>query len=118
MVRSAGGWSEVLSLRQRGQKQFSDERILGSGEFVKDILDINKGGTWAGATEQLDKLRLVPVYVRSTGVSSRGLDALRSKGALPWPEPHSADAFDAVFENSLSPIPEKKQDSIGLFLDD
>ena len=61
---------------------------------------------------------LVPVYVRSTGVSSKGLDALRSKGALPWPEPHSADAFDAVFENSFSPIPEKKQDSIGLFLDD
>ena len=39
LVRSAGGWSEVLSLRQRGQKQFSDERILGSGEFVKEILD-------------------------------------------------------------------------------
>ena len=39
LVRSAGGWSEVLSLRQRGQKQFSDERLLGSGEFVKEILD-------------------------------------------------------------------------------
>ena len=90
---------------------------LGDASLVVSS-DINKGGTWAGATEQLDKLKLVPVYVRSTGVSSKGLDALRSKGALPWPEPHSADAFDAVFENSLSPIPEKKQDSIGLFLDD
>ena len=90
---------------------------LGDASLVVSS-DINKGGTWAGATEQLDKLKLVPVYVRSTGFSSKGLDALRSKGALPWPEPHSADAFDAVFENSLSPIPEKKQDSIGLFLDD
>ena len=90
---------------------------LGDASLVVSS-DINKGGTWAGATEQLDKLKLVPVSVRSTGVSSRGLDALRSKGALPWPEPHSADAFDAVFENSFSPIPEKKQDSIGLFLDD
>ena len=90
---------------------------LGDASLVVSS-DINKGGTWAGATEQLDKLKLVPVYVRSTGVSSKGLDALRSKGALPWPEPLSADAFDAVFENSLSPIPEKKQDSIGLFLDD
>ncbi len=26
-------------MRQRGQKQFSDDRILGSGEFVKEILD-------------------------------------------------------------------------------
>jgi len=80
--------------------------------------DINKGGTWAGATEQLDKLKLVPVYVRSTGVPSRGIEALLSKGALPWPEPHSADAFDAVFYYSLSPIHEKKQISIGLFLAD
>jgi REP element-mobilizing transposase RayT len=38
LIRSVGGWSEVRSLRKRGEKQFSDERILGSGEFVKDIL--------------------------------------------------------------------------------
>ncbi|MBN0182436.1 DNA-processing protein DprA, partial [Pseudomonas aeruginosa] len=45
--------------------------------------DLNKGGTWAGAIEQLDKLKFVPVFVRSTGESSAGLDALRKKGALP-----------------------------------
>jgi putative transposase len=39
LVRSAGGWSEVKSLRKRQQKQFNDERILGSGEFVRGILD-------------------------------------------------------------------------------
>jgi putative transposase len=39
LIRSAGGWSEVLSMRQRGDCQFSDERILGSGEFVKDVID-------------------------------------------------------------------------------
>lgn len=38
LVRSAGGWSEVLSMRQRGERQFSDERILGSGEFVSDVI--------------------------------------------------------------------------------
>lgn len=38
LVRSMGGWSEVKSLRQRGEKQFCDERILGSGEFVRDVL--------------------------------------------------------------------------------
>ncbi len=45
--------------------------------------DLNKGGTWTGAVEQLDKLKFVPVYVRSTGGSSPGLDALRSKGRSP-----------------------------------
>ena len=39
LVRSIGGWSEVKSQRKRQEKQFSDERILGSGEFVKEILD-------------------------------------------------------------------------------
>jgi predicted Rossmann fold nucleotide-binding protein DprA/Smf involved in DNA uptake len=80
--------------------------------------DIDKGGTWAGATEQLDKLRLVPVYVRSTGAPSSGLDALRSKGALSWPEPQSPDAFQAVFSTSHSPIPAKKQVSLDLFLNE
>ena len=56
------------------------------------------GGTWAGAKEQLDKLHLVPVYVRSTGEESKGLAALRNKGALPWPNPADTDDLHAVFE--------------------
>ena len=60
--------------------------------------DLNKGGTWAGAIEQLDKLKFVPVYVRSTNGSSPGLEALRSKGAVPWPNPQDADAFEGVFD--------------------
>ncbi|MGV8079639.1 MAG: DNA-processing protein DprA [Syntrophales bacterium] len=53
--------------------------------------DYNKGGTWAGAAEQLDKLRFVPVYVRSDGETGKGLEALRRKGALPWTNPVTPD---------------------------
>jgi len=60
--------------------------------------DLNKGGTWAGAVEQLDKLRFVPLYVRSTGALPPALDALRDKGALPWPNPDDTEAFQAVFD--------------------
>lgn len=49
--------------------------------------DEEKGGTWAGATEQLDRLHLVPVFVRSSGDIGKGLEALRRRGALPWPNP-------------------------------
>jgi DNA processing protein len=63
--------------------------------------DLNKGGTWAGAVEQLDKLRLVPVHVRSTGDASAGLDALRSRGAVDWPDPQNADALEAVFDAAV-----------------
>lgn len=59
--------------------------------------DLNKGGTWAGAIEQLDKLAFVPVFVRSTGEPSVGLEALRKKGALPWPNPQDTDTFQMVF---------------------
>jgi DNA processing protein len=78
--------------------------------------DVNKGGTWAGATEQLDKLRLVPVYVRSTGDESKGLNALRKKGALPWPNPQDADALAAVFDVAMpSAIDVPLQTGLSLF---
>lgn len=60
--------------------------------------DVGKGGTWTGAVEQLDKLKLVPIYIRSTGEQSAGLAALQSKGALPWPNPHDADSFASVLK--------------------
>jgi DNA processing protein len=77
--------------------------------------DLNKGGTWTGAVEQLDKLKFVPVYVRSTGGSSPGLDALRSKGALPWPNPQDADAFEAVFEAAAPTPGSSPQSGLALF---
>ncbi len=58
--------------------------------------DLGKGGTWAGATEQLEKLRLVPVFVRSTGDAPPGLEALRAKGAQPWPAPRDAEGLAAA----------------------
>ncbi|MFH1258906.1 MAG: transposase [Elusimicrobiota bacterium] len=38
LIRSQGGWSQVLSMRQHGQREEYDERILGSGEFVSAVL--------------------------------------------------------------------------------
>ncbi len=39
LSRSVGRWSEAVSMRRRGERQLSDERILGSGEFVQRILE-------------------------------------------------------------------------------
>jgi DNA processing protein len=65
--------------------------------------DYEKGGTWAGAVEQLEKLRLVPVYVRANGETSMGLEALRRKGALPWPDPETPGAFADALAVEVSP---------------
>ena len=64
--------------------------------------DVNRGGTWAGAIEQLEKLNLVPIYVRSTGEASQGLDMLRSRGALLWPNPLSHDELSEVFNKQCT----------------
>ena len=37
LVRSLGGWSEVSALRARSDRQPSDQRILGDGEFVQAV---------------------------------------------------------------------------------
>jgi predicted Rossmann fold nucleotide-binding protein DprA/Smf involved in DNA uptake len=63
--------------------------------------DIDKGGTWAGAIEQLDKFKFVPVFVRTTGASSNGLTTLLKRGAFPWPNPQDVDSFEAVFNETM-----------------
>jgi len=39
LVRSMGGWSQVASMRKLGHKELSDERILGSGDFVNEVIN-------------------------------------------------------------------------------
>ncbi len=38
LVRSLGGWSNVLSMRRKDHQEETDERILGSGDFVHQII--------------------------------------------------------------------------------
>lgn len=73
--------------------------------------DYEKGGTWAGAIEQLEKLRLVPVYVRSNGEPMKGLEALRRKGALLWPNPDTPEVFVEALAVKLpqNDIPDQEQ---------
>jgi predicted Rossmann fold nucleotide-binding protein DprA/Smf involved in DNA uptake len=63
--------------------------------------DFKKGGTWSGAVEQLDRFKFVPVFIRSTGRSCPAFDALREKGAIPWPNPKDPDSFEAIFNASF-----------------
>jgi len=48
--------------------------------------EVEKGGTWQGAVEQIQKLKVVSVYTRTSGPDSSGLKALRRLGAHSWPE--------------------------------
>jgi len=37
LIRSLGGWSQVLSLRRKGLRMAADDRVLGDGAFVEQI---------------------------------------------------------------------------------
>jgi REP element-mobilizing transposase RayT len=38
LIRSLGGWSAVKAMRRSGERELSDDRILGSGAFVEQII--------------------------------------------------------------------------------
>lgn len=73
--------------------------------------ELESGGTWAGAVEQLEKFKFAPVFVRSSGAASPGLDALRSKGARPWPNPEDGAALAAVLDAATSPVSSGRSES-------
>ncbi len=38
LIRSLGGWSQVISMRKRGEKSIADERILGGSDFAERLI--------------------------------------------------------------------------------
>ena len=76
----------------------SDAALVVSAEF-------EKGGTWAGAVEQLDRHRFVSVYVRVTSEMGRGLDALLSRGARRWLNPDSPAALSLMLNAAPVAVP-------------
>jgi predicted Rossmann fold nucleotide-binding protein DprA/Smf involved in DNA uptake len=79
--------------------------------------DFEKGGTWAGAIEQLEKLRFVPVFVRNGAHAGKGNAALLQHGAVPWPNPRDCDELsEALFAAVAAATAEPKQETLSLRL--
>jgi len=77
--------------------------------------DFEKGGTWTGAIEQLDRLRFVPVFVRNGENGGRGNSALLQRGAKMWPNPESGSELDKVLAGAVDAVgAEPKQDTFRL----
>jgi DNA processing protein len=76
--------------------------------------DYNSGGTWSGAVEQLDKLHLVPVYVRYSENTGKGLIALKAKGALEWPDPQTPEEFSKLITSQFNQTKYNLQEALPL----
>ena len=61
--------------------------------------DYGKGGTWSGASEQIERLKFVPVYVRADGDVGKGLAELQRLGAKPWPNSETAQELEEILDS-------------------
>jgi predicted Rossmann fold nucleotide-binding protein DprA/Smf involved in DNA uptake len=74
---------------------FNTGNAMGRNKYIYALADyalvvsssMNKGGTWAGAVEALEKIKDVPVFVRMQGTIPEGNQQLIKHGANPFPLP-------------------------------
>jgi putative transposase len=73
LIRSLGGWAEVLALRARGDRQVSDQRVLGDAEFVERVLsemdEVSKENLRVRARRGRDLSSLAKRVCKVNGVS-------------------------------------------------
>ena len=65
---------------------------------------VGKGGTWAGATEVLERVQDVPVFVRMQGTVPEGNRQLLKKGAKLFPEEPWNNSLKTLLEATTSEI--------------
>ncbi len=63
--------------------------------------DHKKGGTWAGATEELKRQPSRPIFVRTTGSTPVGNRKLLELGAVPFPSFISDDDLEVLLQRTL-----------------
>lgn len=81
--------------------------------------DFEKGGTWTGAVEQLDKYRFGPLFVRAGDDANKGCVALLERGGIPWPEPANGPELANAIEHPAEPATKyPEQEVLPLFLNE
>jgi len=108
LIRSMGGWSAVKGMRGRGERELGDERILGSGAFVQEILNqaeqsvkhqikaINKRKTAGNHISEACKKAGVSVKFLQSGSRRRPLPELRKNLAMVLIEEYGLSLAEAA----------------------
>ena len=85
----------VLISAYNPEARFNVGNAMGRNKYIYALADcglvidadVDKGGTWAGATEELRRNSGRPVFVRVDDDATKGNQALLRLGALPFPQP-------------------------------
>jgi predicted Rossmann fold nucleotide-binding protein DprA/Smf involved in DNA uptake len=70
--------------------------------------DYKKGGTWAGAEEELKRENSLPVFVRLGKNAPQGNNRLLDLGAIPWPESIDRNGFKQQLFDLVAQYREKR----------
>ena len=87
LIRSQGGWSQVLSLRKKGQQPQADDRILGNGDFVEQIWSEAKDRekeTLRWKAKVKDLKTLANVVAKKIGISESELRSASRKSIVSY----------------------------------
>jgi predicted Rossmann fold nucleotide-binding protein DprA/Smf involved in DNA uptake len=74
-----------------------------------------KGGTWAGATEELKREISLPIFIRSGKSIPAGNKELLKLGAFEWPEVVSRDSLSQQIEDLPKSVESNKPENLSLF---
>ena len=77
--------------------------------------DFNKGGTWAGAQEELKRENSIPVFVRIDNNVPKGNKELLTLGAKPWPKDINTKLSQQLSDLSEITIKKTKELEQGTF---
>lgn len=74
-----------------------------------------KGGTWAGATEELERENALPIFIRSGKNIPTGNKKLLELGAIEWQEATSRDNISQQLSDSAKSVTSNKQENLSCF---
>ena len=86
LIRSLGGWSAVQSLRRSGQEVLTDERILGTDDFVERMLgeaDPKARRLLSSRLRDKEVLQFMEERCDQDGISVRDLQMGSRRGMIP-----------------------------------
>jgi putative transposase len=93
LIRTLGGWSQVISLRKSKYKALCDERILGQDEFVECIIgeaDKRLKGQLSINVQKLNANKRIIEVCKKEGFSIKELEGGSRRGRLPEIRAHLA----------------------------
>lgn len=77
--------------------------------------EYKKGGTWAGATEELKRENALTIFIRSGKNIPTGNKELLELGAIEWQEVISRDKLSQQLSDLAKSIKSNKQENLNLF---